>query len=298
MTLWGTVTSLPSAPELESELVDLNVDLGPVESTRITSSLTDGIRGLYQKCQFYDLLLVAGGTRYPAHQVVLASLSTKFRDRLRQIVDEANASQETNSTPAVASETAATVAHDTESQATPALDAQAIVPAAKSRGNPELCLSNITHPEAVPALLDFVYGFGNTYNVSSDEANKDVLRLASEFDLPRLLHIATDKLAEGLTAKNIVDRLATCYEFQRTAMFEAIGDVLMNHPQALLDVSRNDELMKHPSMLQALLTRASHRYMLGPVSDPDEEHSAPASKRRRVEDKAHVVKGGAWVNRR
>lgn len=102
---------------------------------------------------------------------------------------------------------------------------------------PELRL-DIASPEAARALLDLVYGLGSEYNIDSEEANTDVLRLARQLDLPGLQALATRYLGESLSSENVgslrrqlfqwreaVQRLRTCQEFGLQEMCpERVGD--------------------------------------------------------------------------
>lgn len=293
MTLWGTVTALQNVPELETEAVDLSVELG-VGTTSSAGKLTGGIQSLYQKCQFYDLLIVGGGSRFPAHQVVLASLSDSFRGRLRQALIESERPQEAEAGPTDSVSTTTPVVTPPEAPLASTQPENQGVQEPPTKRYPELNLPNVTHAEAVPALLDFVYGLGTAYNISSDEANRDVLQLAKEFDLPRLVDLATHRLAQDLTTDNAIGRLVTCEEFELTAMFNMISDELVGNPKALLEVSNNMGLLKHPGLLQKMLVRASTRYASGLDTD-EEDNQQPRGKRRRlqVEDKPNIIKGGA-----
>jgi len=109
----------------------------------------------------------------------------------------------------------------------------------------------------VRALLDFVYGLGGEYSAPSDEANRDVLRLAQQFSLPQLEEHATRKLISDLTTSNVVARLATCDEFQLKEVYDLIIDECVDNTTALLQISNDMEVMKHPTILQSLLVHAA-----------------------------------------
>merc|ERR1712194_490707 len=97
-----------------------------------------------------------------------------------------------------------------------------------------------------------------------------------------------------LTTDNAIGRLVTCEEFELTAMFNMISDELVGNPKALLEVSNNMDLLKHPGLLQKMLVRASNCYASGLDTD-EEDNQQPRGKRRRlqVEDKPNIIKGGA-----
>eukprot|EP00406_Dinophysis_acuminata_P010356 CAMPEP_0179234888 /NCGR_PEP_ID=MMETSP0797-20121207/13122_1 /TAXON_ID=47934 /ORGANISM="Dinophysis acuminata, Strain DAEP01" /LENGTH=77 /DNA_ID=CAMNT_0020942083 /DNA_START=82 /DNA_END=312 /DNA_ORIENTATION=+ len=77
MTLWGKVTAFERPTGMDGDAVDLKVDLGPLPPTGPT--VCEGVRAMYQKCQFFDVVLVAGGKRFPAHQAVLAAMGAPLR---------------------------------------------------------------------------------------------------------------------------------------------------------------------------------------------------------------------------
>lgn len=301
MTLWGTVSAAQTASELIAEPVDLSVDYGDDQLAK-TGCITDGIRSLYQKCQFYDLLIVGGGSRFPAHQVVLASLSERFRERLRKSLEEFDRPREFdagNNSAATTSAQQSTASTDTATATTEAPAAESQVEAATNQDStkrryPELILPNVTELESVPALLDFVYGLGKSYNITSDEANRDVLQIAKDFELPRLVDLATHRLGQDLTTDNAVQRMVTCEDFELTEMFNKISDELVGNAKALLEVSNNMDLLKHPTLLQKMLVRAASRYASGQESE-EEDSQCRRGKRRKVqvEDKLNIVKGGA-----
>jgi len=104
MTHWGKVTGAQSMASSTIEPVSLQVgesDLPPIAEKE--RSITAGIRGLYQKCQMYDIHVVVGNSRLPAHKVVLAAMSEPLCKRVKQAVAEFQA-QSQSSSPAVAPE--------------------------------------------------------------------------------------------------------------------------------------------------------------------------------------------------
>jgi len=104
MTHWGKVTGAQSVASSTIEPVSLQVgesDLPPIAEKE--RSITAGIRGLYQKCQMYDIHVVVGNSRLPAHKVVLAAMSEPLCKRVKQAVAEFQA-QSQSSSPAVAPE--------------------------------------------------------------------------------------------------------------------------------------------------------------------------------------------------
>mmetsp|Transcript_91281 Transcript_91281/g.242463 ORF Transcript_91281/g.242463 Transcript_91281/m.242463 type:complete len:375 (-) Transcript_91281:67-1191(-) len=369
MTLWGTVTALQTLPTLGSDPVPLQVDLGGEPVTDGTS-LSDGIRMLYQKCQFYDVLLVAGGKRFPAHKAVLAALSTSFCEHMCQATQtsspSADCSASSSSTPTSAPEDADFEEHPSKDafhgedaermpaddlaackrhcrerghgafvvwrgtayfRSRPAADCTAAlrdsaectayvdrapeVPAADvdappldaavqptdphepARRHPELHLQGVACAEAVAALLDFAYGLGCEYSVSSHEANRDVLRLAKRFGLPRLQELATHKLAEGLSTENALERLATCEEFGLAPVYDLIIEQITQSPQVLLVISNDLEVMKHPKILQSLLVQAAAIHGADASKTRPKRGAAPAPREKWSEKRRKVMEEAA-----
>ena len=69
MTLWGKVTAFERPAGTDGDAVGLAVDLGPPPPAG--PAVCDGVRAMYQRCQLFDVVLVAGGKRFPAHQAGL-----------------------------------------------------------------------------------------------------------------------------------------------------------------------------------------------------------------------------------
>jgi hypothetical protein len=297
MTLWGTVmtSELQKIPTLGTEPVELQVD--PPEEPVRSAALSEGVRALYQKCQFYDVVLSCGGKRFPAHQAVLAAVSEGFRVRLREVheaaskpshgeaatskpdgpaavepvappaADEAAAPVDGASAPAAASEAvaAATPAPVAAPSAAPSSTASAPKePPSRYSRYPEVELHGISNPEAVGALLDFVYKVGGgEYSVTSDEANRDVLRLAKQFGLPELEELAKRRLVENLSTENVVSHLATCEEFELNDLYELVVEECVTNTAALVELSNGMEVINHPTILQRLLVQASKGHAQG-----------------------------------
>eukprot|EP00441_Pelagodinium_beii_P038345 CAMPEP_0197628404 /NCGR_PEP_ID=MMETSP1338-20131121/6731_1 /TAXON_ID=43686 ORGANISM="Pelagodinium beii, Strain RCC1491" /NCGR_SAMPLE_ID=MMETSP1338 /ASSEMBLY_ACC=CAM_ASM_000754 /LENGTH=255 /DNA_ID=CAMNT_0043199375 /DNA_START=49 /DNA_END=816 /DNA_ORIENTATION=- len=218
MTQWGAVIALSQKASSNDLGAPIVVQVQSVTTHANSRKLSEGLKEMYQKCQMFDLSLLVGKTRFPAHRAVLASLSEKSRERVREAVDANTAA---------------------ESQA--------------GSTRPDLPLTSITHPEAARALIDVVYGLAPDYSVSSEEANRDVLHLAKEWDLPFLGNLAVHKLVEDINSENVVTRLATCKEFGLDAAYAEISKVLVANRDALLDVCTRDEVVSHPEILQGLL---------------------------------------------
>jgi len=250
MTQWGAVISLSqktSSNDLSAPIVVEAPNI--VKEQSKCRKLSEGLKEMYQKCQMFDLSLLVGKTRFPAHRAVLASLSEKCRDRVREAVDANSAA---------------------EGQA-------------GSVNRPDLLLASITHPEAARALIDVVYGLAPDYSVSSEDVNRDVLRLAKEWDLPFLENLAVHKLIQDITSENVVSRLATCKEFGLDVAYEEISKELVASKEALVDLCTRDDVVNHPEILQALLISSAeaHRPAAG-KRGLEETEGGGAEKRRKV----------------
>lgn len=282
--------SLNTTPSIGSTPLDIEVDDFPPAKTE--RNLAEGIKSLYQTCQMYDLNLVVGKTSLPAHKVVLASMSTACCEQVRKAVAEFEQGRE----PREALQSTEQVKTGPEAEAVVPLQATGEALAAsppvysnqwkpdspsegekapapervspnkdtsqeKSRpsSRPELVL-DIASPEAARALLDMVYGLGREYNITSDEANKDVLRLAKQLDIPSLQELATRYLGEQLSSENAVARLQTCQEFGLDEMYDAIVEEVVMTRDALQLVAANEEVMKYPAILQGLLVRSANMH--------------------------------------
>lgn len=212
--------SIVRTPELGTNCVELKVRLAPPKPSA-DDRLATGLKDLYQKGTMTDVQLVCAERTFLAHRVVLASQSDVFKEGL-----------------AIAPGT----------------------PAPQSRQ--EVRLADIDNPEAVQFMLDFIYEVGDAsswkdYNPKTQEINKDVLRLAQNFRLPGLTERATYWLAKDLTTGNVVERLTICEDFALEDLRERILAQLAGNKKALFEVAHSPQIMKYPSLMQALLQQAA-----------------------------------------
>jgi len=125
----------------------------------------------------------------------------------------------------------------------------------------EVRLADISNPEAVKCMLDYLYGMDSgvwaEYNPRTQEINKDVLRLAQNFGLSGLTDRATHWLAKNLSTGNVVERLNICDEFGLSLLREKILEQLTLNKVALAEVAHSPQIMKYPGLMQALLQQAS-----------------------------------------
>merc|ERR1712113_277124 len=93
--------------------------------------------------------------------------------------------------------------------------------------------------------------------MGTQEINKDILRLAQNFALPGLTEHATHWLAKDITTGNVVERLTICDDFGLGELRERIVEQLTLNKRALSEVVNSPQIMKYPSLMQALLQQAA-----------------------------------------
>lgn len=345
--MWGAVSAVEQRPAT-SKAVVLKVE---VSDEQTEDNLTKGIRSLYTEEALCDVMLVAGGQSFPAHQAALASSSPGLREKLRQAITEARAAEAvaaaaaeakaaeaaanatTEVAPSTTSEPAAEapLASAPPTETPPPLPTSSTVPSpsvappplpataqtaageipveastpvesgeipaqaaatAESVPDPdvpsppkvlEVRFPDISSPEAIQIMLAHIYGTDGgevaNYSPSSDEANKDVLRLASQLQLDSLKEFATHWMASNLNSSNAVPRLSTCQEFALHDLFEAATESLAGDAFALGQVTDDIDIIKHPRLLQKLLIRVASIYPKSSKRDrtmdsaPDLRHS-------------------------
>ncbi|CAL1132532.1 unnamed protein product [Cladocopium goreaui] len=206
--------------------MDLDVDLGPMPKEG-EHFLQQGLRGLLQSQELCDVALVSsGGAAFPAHRAVLAASSPQLRARVAM------------------------------------LDYKIQVD-----GLPALQL-DVQHSEAVKALIDCVYGTGENcdgcYNPSSEEANRDVLALARNFELSALEDRASRWLARNLTTANLLDRVSTCERFGLNDVKDKILEQLTANTDVLYELVSDPSVRSVPGVLQDLLLRVLQLLGCGP----------------------------------
>lgn len=177
--------------------------------------IINGFNAFRERKEFCDVILAVANEQFFAHRAVLAAASPHFRAIFAQ------------------------------------QDSVVLEPLM-------LNLVGIRHPEALRAFLDYIYmpSFrGSTYQPSNEEVNCDFLRLARQFEIPELLEIAARWLAQGLTTKNILQRLRACEEFELREVREKILEQLTANPEALYVVAQDPDFVKIPAVLQELMVR-------------------------------------------
>lgn len=382
--MWGAVTAPESRPAVPQVGVKLKVEIST--DGQNNDNLTKGLRSLYQDEALCDVMLVAGGQAFPAHQAALASSSPALRERLREAITDAVKAEAVAAAAAEAAAAASVVAEAVKAEAAEAAAAAAAAsavpvvaetsspegtvaapppfppalptapptapppapPAAPPLGAPraappplpppapapaapavpeaepasipadsqcevgaavadaptpqqdlqeiekepeppkvlEVHFSDISSPEAIQIMLAHIYGTDGgevaNYTPSGDEANKDVLRLASQMQLPSLKEFATHWMASNLNSANAVPRIATCQEFALHDLFEAATESLAGDAFALAQVTEDLEIMKHPRLLQKLLIRVAMLYPKATkrerIVDVEEQRASKKSK--------------------
>jgi len=126
----------------------------------------------------------------------------------------------------------------------------------------EICFTDITNPEAVKVMLDYLYQVDiATWEQRNPrllpEVAADVIRLGTHFQLPGLIGLASRWLTAGVTTQNVLERLAKCEEFGLESTRARILQHLAKDKEALGEVSSNQHLMQNPQLLQELLQQAA-----------------------------------------
>mmetsp|Transcript_69464 Transcript_69464/g.157638 ORF Transcript_69464/g.157638 Transcript_69464/m.157638 type:complete len:231 (-) Transcript_69464:85-777(-) len=213
--------SIERVPELGAKPVSLSVKL-PAMKHKEEDHLAEGLRELYRRGEFTDVALVCADRTLYAHRVVLAAESEVFKQGLA-------------------------------SNPVPAKDG--------ASARHEVRLADISNPEAVKFMLDFMYHMDASvwedYNPRTQEINKDVLRLAQNFRLPGLTERATHWLTKDLTTGNVVERLTICEDFGLSLLAEKILEQLTCNKRALAEVAHSPQIMKYPKLMQDLLQQAA-----------------------------------------
>lgn len=203
--------------------MELKVDLGPMPKDEYRGGVIEGLRALLEKSELCDVVLIVGGQSFLAHRAVLAAVSSSFRECLTHLGSDEGLSG--------------------------GADPKSLV----------LKLDDITHAEAVRAMLDCIYGPSvgppKEYAPSTEDANRDVLRLAQRFNISQLQDLASRWLARGLSTANVLERLVACEEFGLVEVREEILEQLTANPDALFVLAKDPEITKVPSVLQDLLVR-------------------------------------------
>jgi hypothetical protein len=287
--MWGSVSAIDKTPSLGTKPVELQVEVDATDSFEV--SLGAGMRLLYKDALFFDVVLLACGQKFPAHKAVLAATSAPLRQQLEQAVAAAEAAEalenasplekaklpeaSTGATvgnavenppeteiekPTASSTTDSSVAQDQMVPAIPAPEASTVGVDVGFR-MPEIHLANISCPQAVSILLEHVYGMdgglSENYSVSDDATNKDVLRLASDLQIPTLKELAMQWMTKDVTSANVILRLSIAQDFALHEFFEGAAGALASDMPALREVTNDLAIVKHPDILQALLMRVA-----------------------------------------
>merc|ERR1711904_311699 len=121
-----------------------------------------------------------------------------------------------------------------------------------------------TCPGAVKAFLDFVY-LGE-YAPKTEEINKDVLKLASQFKMPELTERCAEVLAKEINTTNVVDALGLCEEYQLDRLREKIMQQLTSNRKVLNDVAQSKSILQYPLLMQEMLSLIAQEDASGPPS--------------------------------
>mmetsp|Transcript_77667 Transcript_77667/g.240662 ORF Transcript_77667/g.240662 Transcript_77667/m.240662 type:complete len:575 (-) Transcript_77667:130-1854(-) len=167
------------------------------------TALAAGLRELRVKGRLCDLALVVGGERLPAHQAVLAAASAPLRTYILDGLDRLRDGKEGS-----------------------AVDGAEAAGAAVTSEPLELELEGVSCATAATVMLDHVYGASDGAALpEAESAIRDVLRLASALELPRLRERAAQWLVRGVSATNAPQRLSICDEFGFSALHNRIKEL-------------------------------------------------------------------------
>lgn len=211
---------MPSAMELE-------VELGPMPADALDGAAVEGggLRGLLDRKEFCDVILVVGEQSFMAHSLVLGAVSPCFHAQIQQ--EQSNALR----------------------RLVPGLGWAPIT----------IHLGSVSHPEAVQDMLTCIYGQSAADSTEplcrTDVANRDVLQLAQTYHIPQLQEQASRWLTHDLTTQNVLCRLHICEQFGLIDVRETILEQLLADPIALPMLAQDPEIIKVPKVLQDLLLR-------------------------------------------
>jgi hypothetical protein len=211
--------------------MELEVDLGPMPEDPQRGAVLKGLRCLLEAKEMCDVTLLVGGQSLSAHRVMLAAASSSFKAALLG--------------------TGSLAASHVESDA--------------ATGGTTIRLDDVTHIEAVQAMLDCIYsaaavacgGQGATcqYSVSTDEVNRDVIWLAQQFQITPLLDQASQWILTNVTTGNVLRRLVLCEQFGLGDVRKKLLEKLIASPEALYAMAQDPETVKVPAVLQDLLVQ-------------------------------------------
>lgn len=214
--------------------MELHVDLGPMPVDEQAGAIVEGLRGLLEKSELCDVVILGGGRSFLAHRLALAAASPSLHEYFMQLERD----------PAAAAADAATAAAS-----------GVLVPP----GSVVLRIEDVTRSEAVQAMLDCVYGASpgkpREYRPSTHAVNREVLLLARRYRISELQEQACQWLSTGLSTANILERLVVCEEFGLGEVRDQILEQLISNPDALFVLAQDPSITKVPTVLQELLLR-------------------------------------------
>merc|ERR1740121_3287951 len=110
-------------------------------------------------------------------------------------------------------------------------------------------------------MLDHMYQLDDKewakFNPRTQDVNREVLRLAAQFELPSLTQQAMHWLSKDLTTGNVVERLSICEDFGLDLLREKILEQLTFNKRALAEISHSPKIMQYPKLMQDLLQMAA-----------------------------------------
>lgn len=211
------------------------IKMPPIKDMHDDTQTATAFREMYLRGEFVDVALLCADQTFHAHRAMLAAHSEVFRKGLASM-------------PA------------------PSIH----------RSRQEISFMDIGSPDAIKVMLDYLYKvdlamWEERNGRLLQEITSDVLRLASHFQLPGLTALASRWLLAGVTTANVLERLATCEEFQLDDMRIRILRHIAKDKEALGQVSTNRHVAENPQLLHDLL-----QYAASPL--PKRKSAASAAK--------------------
>lgn len=196
--------------------IKVDIDAGELLADPYRGDLMWRMRQLWAQGELCDLVIMVGDQKFAAHSVVLGAASARLQHLLEETLN--------------------TLTH--HKHWTMSWD------------------SIVRHPEAVQYFLAFVYGALSECDAApSDDAVRDVVCLAQVFDLRQLHDAASQWLLTGVSAGNVLQRLAVADEFALTSCRKELLDRVTANPQVLYALATSPNIVSVPAVLQDLLVR-------------------------------------------
>lgn len=109
--------------------------------------------------------------------------------------------------------------------------------------------------EAADYLVRFLYAEVSSDNFfpSTHQVNAEILKLAFDFQLPRLAELCGVRMGSDVDTGNVVARIGLCEACGLPDLRAAMLQGIMDNPQALSEVARDPTTFQHPGLMRELL---------------------------------------------